>query len=478
MNFGLIFYIIGYVLLITGGSMIIPLITALIYAESVWVYFAVIGGISAILGLTITLFKPKRRIFRSKDGFFAVAFGWIIMSLISCLPYYLSGQIPSFVDALFETVSGYTTTGASILTNVEGLSKSMLMWRSFAHFIGGMGVLVFILAILPLSEGSNVMLMKAESPGPTTGKLVPKIKTTAFYLYAIYVVIMLVEIIALLIAKMPLFDAITISFGTAGTGGLTVRNSGMLDYSTAQQIIITVFMFLFGVNFTVYYLVLTKKFRQVFMSEELKMYFIVYVVAVLVIAFNVVQMFSNFGEALHHASFQVSSIMTTTGYATFDFDKWPALSKTILVLLMFMGAMGGSTGGGIKVSRVLIAVKSALREIKTSVRPKKVSSIMVDKRPLEESTVRAINVYFVVYGIIFIISMLLISLDNFDFTTNFTAITATLNNIGPGLNMVGPMQNYASFSDLSKMVMVFDMLIGRLELYPILALFYVGTWKN
>ncbi|MBR2069921.1 MAG: TrkH family potassium uptake protein, partial [Clostridia bacterium] len=303
-------------------------------------------------------------------------------------------------------------------------------------------------------------------------------KTTAFYLYAIYVVLMLVEIVALLIAKMPLFDAITISFGTAGTGGLTVRNSGMLDYSMAQQIIITVFMFLFGVNFTVYYLVLTKKFRQVFMSEELKMYFIVYVVAVLVIAFNVVQMFSNFGEALHHASFQVSSIMTTTGYATFDFDKWPALSKTILVLLMFMGAMGGSTGGGIKVSRVLIAVKSALREIKTSVRPKKVSSIMVDKRPLEESTVRAINVYFVVYGIIFIISMLLISLDNFDFTTNFTAITATLNNIGPGLNMVGPMQNYASFSDLSKMVMVFDMLIGRLELYPILALFYVGTWKN
>ncbi|MBR6693153.1 MAG: TrkH family potassium uptake protein [Clostridia bacterium] len=478
MNFGLIFYIIGYVLLITGGSMIIPLITALIYAESVWVYFAVIGGISAILGLTITLFKPKRRIFRSKDGFFAVAFGWIIMSLISCLPYYLSGQIPSFVDALFETVSGYTTTGASILTNVEGLSRSMLMWRSFAHFIGGMGVLVFILAILPLSEGSNVMLMKAESPGPTTGKLVPKIKTTAFYLYAIYVVLMLVEIVALLIAKMPLFDAITISFGTAGTGGLTVRNSGMLDYSMAQQIIITVFMFLFGVNFTVYYLILTKKFRQVFMSEELKMYFIVYVVAVLVIAFNVVQMFSNFGEALHHASFQVSSIMTTTGYATFDFDKWPALSKTILVLLMFMGAMGGSTGGGIKVSRVLIAVKSALREIKTSVRPKKVSSIMVDKRPLEESTVRAINVYFVVYGIIFIISMLLISLDNFDFTTNFTAITATLNNIGPGLNMVGPMQNYASFSDLSKMVMVFDMLIGRLELYPILALFYVGTWKN
>ena len=383
MNFGLIFYIIGYVLLITGGSMIIPLITALIYAESVWVYFAVIGGISAILGLTITLFKPKRRIFRSKDGFFAVAFGWIIMSLISCLPYYLSGQIPSFVDALFETVSGYTTTGASILTNVEGLSRSMLMWRSFAHFIGGMGVLVFILAILPLSEGSNVMLMKAESPGPTTGKLVPKIKTTAFYLYAIYVVLMLVEIVALLIAKMPLFDAITISFGTAGTGGLTVRNSGMLDYSMAQQIIITVFMFLFGVNFTVYYLILTKKFRQAFMSEELKMYFIVYVVAVLVIAFNVVQTFSNFGEALHHASFQVSSIMTTTGYATFDFDKWPALSKTILVLLMFMGAMGGSTGGGIKVSRVLIAVKSAIREIKTSVRPKKVSSIMIDKRPLE-----------------------------------------------------------------------------------------------
>ncbi|MBR2397542.1 MAG: TrkH family potassium uptake protein [Clostridia bacterium] len=478
MNFGLIFYIIGYVLLITGGSMIIPLITALIYAESVWVYFAVIGGISAILGLTITLFKPKRRIFRSKDGFFAVAFAWIVMSLISCLPYFLSGEIPSFVDALFETVSGYTTTGASILTNVEGLSRSMLMWRSFAHFIGGMGVLVFILAILPLSEGSNVMLMKAESPGPTTGKLVPKIKTTAFYLYAIYVALMLIQIVALLIAKMPLFDAITISFGTAGTGGLTVRNSGMLDYSMAQQIIITVFMFLFGVNFTVYYLILTKKFRQAFMSEELKMYFIVYVVAVLVIAFNVVQTFSNFGEALHHASFQVSSIMTTTGYATVDFDKWPALSKTILVLLMFMGAMGGSTGGGIKVSRVLIAVKSALREIKTSVRPKKVSSIMVDKRPLEENTVRAINVYFVVYGIIFIISMLLISLDNFDFTTNFTAITATLNNIGPGLNMVGPMQNYASFSDLSKMVMVFDMLIGRLELYPILALFYVGTWKN
>lgn len=478
MNFGLIFYIIGYVLLITGGSMIIPLVTALVYTESVWVYFAVIGGISAIIGLTITLFKPKRRIFRSKDGFFAVAFGWIIMSLVSCLPYYLSGQIPSFVDALFETVSGYTTTGASILTNVEGLSKSMLMWRSFAHFIGGMGVLVFILAILPLSEGSNVMLMKAESPGPTTGKLVPKIKTTAFYLYTIYVVIMLVEIMALLIAKMPLFDAITISFGTAGTGGLTVRNSGMLDYTMAQQIIITVFMFLFGVNFTVYYLVLTKKFRQAFMSEELKMYFIVYVVAVLVIALNVVQMFSNFGEALHHSAFQVSSIMTTTGYATFDFDTWPALSKSILVCLMFMGAMGGSTGGGIKVSRILIAVKSAIREIKTSVSPKKVSSIMLDKRPLEEGTVRAVGNYFVVYGMVFVVSVLLISLDNFDFTTNFTAITATLNNIGPGLNMVGPMQNYSNFSDLSKIVMIFDMLIGRLELYPLLTLLYIGTWKN
>lgn len=478
MNVGLIVYILGVVMMFTGAFFALPAVVALIYSENAGLYFLALSLVFLLLGVVITRFRPKRHTFFARDGFAAVALSWIVLSLAGALPFYLSGEIPSYVDALFETVSGFSTTGASILQNVEGLSKCMIFWRSFTHFLGGMGVLVFILAILPLSGGSNVMLMKAESPGPITGKLVPKVRTTAMYLYIIYFLMMVVEIIILLISGMDPFDAVTISFGTAGTGGFAVRNDGFSSYTPFMQSVVTVFMFLFGVNFTFYYLLVTKKFKQAIKSEEVITYFALFALSSLIISVNTLGMYSGFGESFHHAAFQVSSIMTTTGYATVDFDLWPALSKTILVGLMFVGACGGSTGGGIKVSRMIIAFKTAVRSVRSCVHPKSVHTVRMDGKAVEEETVHSVSVYFVVYVFVFFLSLVLVSIDNFDFTTNFTAVAATLNNIGPGLNGVGPMRNFSAFSDFSKIILSLDMLVGRLELYPVLILFSASAWKK
>lgn len=478
MNISLIIYILGFVLIFLGAFLALPAVVALIYAEKSGVYFVALAAATALLGFIVTRFKPKRRMFFAKDGFAAVSLSWIVLSLVGALPFFLSGEIPSYVDAVFETVSGFSTTGASILPYVEDLSKCMIFWRSFTHFVGGMGVLVFILAILPLSGGSNIMLMKAESPGPVTGKLVPKIRTTAFYLYLIYIAMTIVEIIVLLVAGMDPFDAVTISLGSAGTGGFAVRNDGFASYTPFMQSVVTFSMLLFGVNFTAYYLVITKKFKEALKSEEVLTYLAIFAAASLIIAIDTLGLFSSFSESLHHAAFQVSSIMTTTGYATVDFDLWPSLSKTILVCLMFIGACGGSTGGGIKVSRIIIAFKTAARSITGSIHPKTVRTIRMDGRAIEEDTVQSVSAYFLVYVFVFFLSLVLISFDDFDFTTNFTAVAATFNNIGPGLSGVGPMRNYSAYSDFSKIVLSLDMLIGRLELYPVMILFGVRTWKK
>ena len=472
MNRLIIVYILGSVLKITGVLLLLPIVTGIIYHESttmffVWVALGCIAG-----GLLLTLKKPKNQVFYLKEGCVATALSWIVISIVGALPFYISGQIPSFTDAMFETVSGFTTTGASILTDVESLDKCMLMWRSFTHWIGGMGVLVFLLAVVPLSGGSNVNLMRAESPGPSFGKLVPKLKTTARLLYLIYFGLTIIQIILLICGRMPVFDAITTSFGTAGTGGFGIKNDSIAGYSLYIKWVVTIFMILFGVNFNAYYLILYKKFKSAFAMEEVKAYLIIIIVSVVCIFFNILKMSTSAVNAITDSAFQVASIITTTGFFTTDFNLWPEASKTILVILMFIGACAGSTGGGIKVSRLVILIKSLGKETDSYIHPKIIKKIKMDGKPVEHEVVRSVNVYFLTFIIIFTVSVLLVSLENKDFTTKFTAVAATINNVGPGLSKVGPICNFGGFSALSKYVMMFDMLAGRLELFPLLILFH------
>ena len=382
------------------------------------------------------------------------------------------------IDALFETVSGFTTTGSSILSDVEALSHCALFWRSFTHWIGGMGVLVFLLAVIPLSGGSHINLMRAESPGPSVGKLVPKIKYTAQILYVIYLGMTVVEIILLLISRMPVFDAITLSFGTAGTGGCGIKGDSIASYTALQQWIITIFMILFGVNFNAYYLILFRKFKKALQMEEVKAYFGIIFVSTAIITGSLVMGNMQFADALRHAAFQVGSIITTTGYATINFDAWSQTCRTILVLLMFVGACAGSTGGGMKVSRFIVMVKTMTKELNSYIHPKSVKKIKMDGKPIEHEVVRSINVYLITFMIIFVVSVFAISFEGHDLVTNFTAVAATINNIGPGLSMVGPDCNFGFFSDFSKLVIIFDMLAGRLELFPLLILFHPAIWKE
>ena len=390
----------------------------------------------------------------------------------------LTGEIPNFFDAFFEVSSGFTTTGASILTNVEALSRASLFWRSFTHWVGGMGILVFILAFIPnKGNGTIVHLMKAESPGPNVSKLVPKIRYTAAILYAIYFGMTLIQIILLLISKMPLFDTLCITFGTAGTGGFSIKSDGCAGYTMLQQGIITTFMILFGVNFNAYFLLLLRKFNRA-ISEEVRGYFAIILVAIGIITANIYSLYNSFGEAVRQAAFQVGSIITTTGFSSCDFDLWPTLSKEVLVMLMFVGACAGSTGGGIKVSRLLILGKTLGKELKQALHPQVVAPVRMDGKLLNHETIRTTNVFMGAYFFIFVVSFLLISLDGFDMVTNFTAIAATLNNIGPGLAQVGPMMNFGSFTNPAKLVMIFDMLAGRLEIFPMLVLFLPDTWRR
>lgn len=478
MNFRIIAYIVGWVCNFQAIFMVLPCITALVYQEHEFFSFLISMILCLIAGIPLTARKPKNKVFYTKDGCVAVALSWLALCIFGSVPFVLSGSIPHPIDAFFETVSGFTTTGSSILTDVEVLPHCILMWRSFTHWIGGMGVLVFLLSLLPLAGGYHMNLMKAESPGPSVSKLVPKVQQTAKILYSIYIGMTFLQIVLLLIGNIPLFDTLCIAFGTAGTGGFGIRNDSMGSYSTYCQIVTTIFMILFGVNFSAYYLILTKKIRQALKFEEVRYYFGIIAAAVLVIGLNTMHLFQNLGVSIQQAAFQVGSIITTTGFSSADFNQWPALSKTILVLLMFVGACAGSTGGGIKVSRILILCKAARKEFQLYLHPNAVKKIKMDQKTITHDILRSTNIYLTLYLLIFAVSILLVSLDNFDMTTNFTAVTATLNNIGPGLEIVGPMGNFSSFSYFSKCILIFDMLAGRLEIFPLLLLFFKGTWKK
>lgn len=478
MNIGMILYFLGWVLGIEGVLMILPCVIAVIFGEMNGFYFLGIGLFCGITGWLLAHKKPKSTVFYAKEGFVSVALSWIILSFFGALPFYFSGQIPVFEDALFEVISGFTTTGASILAAVEPLDKCMLMWRSFTHWIGGMGVLVFILAVLPLAGGYNIHIMRAESPGPSVGKLVPKVKATAKILYLIYFSMTMLQIFILLFSGMPWFDSIAMSFGTAGTGGFGILNDSCGSYTTFQQAVFTVFMILFGINFNVYYLFLIKKPKDALHCEEMRVYLGIILASTLFIAWNIRGYFPGILQALHHSAFQVASIITTTGYSTVDFDVWPGFSKSILVCLMFVGACAGSTGGGIKVSRIAIAFKTVKKELSSLVHPRSVKVLKYEGKVIEHTVLRSINTFLIAYMLIFTVSVLFISLDNLDLTTNFTAVAATLNNIGPGLNEVGPACNFGLLSTFSKYVLMFDMLAGRLELFPMLLLFSPRTWMK
>ena len=478
MNFRIIAYIVGWVCNFQAMFMVLPCITALIYQEHEFFAFLISMIVCLIAGLPLTIRKPKNKVFYTKDGCVAVALSWFALCISGAVPFVLSGAIPHPIDAFFETVSGFTTTGSSILTDVEVLPHCILIWRSFTHWIGGMGVLVFLLSLLPLAGGYHMNLMKAESPGPSVSKLVPKVQQTAKILYTIYIGMTLFQIILLLIGRIPLFDTLCISFGTAGTGGFGIVNDSMGSYSLYVQIVITIFMILFGVNFNVYFLLLTRKFSQALKSEEVRCYFFVIIASALMITFNVRHLFDNVWEALQQAFFQVGSIITTTGYATTDYNQWPAVSRTILVLLTFCGACAGSTGGGIKISRLLLLAKSVRKELHLYLHPNAVKKIKMDGKAVSHEVMRATNIYMIVYLMIVAASIFIISFDEFDLVTNFTAVVTTLNNVGPGLSLIGPTGNFGIFSPLSKLVLSFDMLAGRLELFPILILFLRETWKK
>lgn len=478
MNYSIIIYIIGWILKLEAVFMMLPGITAVIYREKSGIAFLITMVLCLLGGIPLTWKKPQKKAFYIREGFVTVALSWIVLSVMGAVPFVISGVIPHPIDALFETVSGFTTTGASIVPAVEELPRCMNIWRCFTHWIGGMGVLVFILSILPLTGGYHMNLMKAESPGPSVSKLVPKVQSTAKILYGIYMGMTVLQIIFLLLGKMPLFDALCTAFGTAGTGGFGIKNNSIAGYSTYLQVVITVFMILFGVNFNVYFLILTKKVKQALKTEEVRYYLGIIAVAIVVIALNVRHMFGSLGEAFQQSAFQVGSIITTTGFATTDFDLWPSVAKTILVMLMFVGASAGSTGGGIKVSRFVILCKTVRKELHLYLHPNAVKKIKMDSKPIPHEVVRATNIFLIVYVIVFAASAFLIAFDNFDLITNFTAVAATLNNIGPGLALVGPTKNFALFSYFSKSVLIFDMLAGRLELFPLLLLFVKDTWKK
>lgn len=477
MNFSMIRYILAWVLTFNGTFLLLPSFVSLLYQENEgWVYLCVAAA-CLLLGTLGRLKKPSSKVFYSKEGFVCVSLSWILLSLVGALPFTLTGEIPSYVDAVFETISGFTTTGSSILTDVEALSHTALFWRSFTHWVGGMGVLVFIMAILPLAGGANMHLMRAESPGPTVGKLVPKVKRTAMILYGIYLTITVAEVIALLLAGMNMFDSLTLTFGTVGTGGFGILNTSAMTYSTAVQNIITIFMLLCSVNFIVYYLLITKKWKEACLYDELRYFLVIVFASGILIAFNIKDIVGGFGKAFQTSMFQVATVVSTTGYATADFNLWPTFSKVILVMLMFMGACAGSTGGGFKVSRLIILLKAAKNEVQAIVHPRSVQKIYSNGKVVSNETVKKVLAYLAAYVLIFITSVILVSLDGKDMTTTFTSVIATFNNIGPGLEIVGPTGNFSSFSIFAKIVLMLDMLIGRLEILPMLVILAPGTWR-
>ncbi|MCH5275201.1 MAG: TrkH family potassium uptake protein [Lachnospiraceae bacterium] len=478
MNYGIILYILASVLEFVGAFMLLPFLVGLICGETQSIAFLIVAGASLLLGFLGRLKKPKSTVFYAREGFVTVSLSWILLSLVGAVPFVLTGEIPSYVDALFETVSGFTTTGGTILSDVEVLARCTQFWRLFTHWLGGMGVLVLILAILPLSGSYNMHLMRAESTGPTVGKLVPKVKSSARILYGIYIGITLIEILLLLCGGLSLYESSTLTFSTVGTGGFGLLNSSTADYSRYVQTVLLIFMLLCGISFNIYYLFLARKPKEALQSEELRTYLGIIAGSALLIAWNARGHFVSLGESIYHALFQVVSVITTTGFTTYDFNLWPVFSKTILFLLMIVGACAGSTGGGLKVSRLVVLLKSIKSEITQVIHPRSVKKLHMDGRGLSVNVMHSIRMYLVIYVAIYFVSVLLVSVDNFSFETNLSAVMAMFNNIGPGFDMVGPTGNFAAFSVFSKLVLMFDMLAGRLELLPMLVLFSVKTWKK
>ncbi len=478
MNIAIIIYTLGRVVAIEAAFMVLPGLVAVYYRERLWWIYIVVALVGMLLGTLMSLRKPKNMQFFAKEGFASVGLAWFIMSLLGAMPPFLTREIPNYIDAVFEMASGFTTTGATILTDVEAMSHATLFWRSFSHWIGGMGIFVFLLAVMPMVGGVNMHLLRAESPGPVVGKLVPKMKDSSQILYLIYIVLTILQFVSLWIMGMSPFEAICTSCATAGTGGFGIYNDSIAGFSTLIKWNVTVFMILYGINFNVYFLILARKFQNIFKIEEVRTYLITIVVSTLIISFNILKMYQNFGEALTDAAFQVGSIITTTGFATTDFNNWPALSKTIIILLMLTGACAGSTGGGLKFSRVLIVFKAVRQEINSFIHPRSVKAVGMDDRTLDKNVVKSVCVYFILFALIYFGSVFIVSTDKYDIVTNFTAVLATMNNIGPGLEVVGPAGNFAGFNYLSKIIFIFDMLAGRLELYPILLLFIPPMWKK
>lgn len=481
MNYRVLFNYLGKIILVEGLVMLPALIIAVANAQNnCTLAFSVTIGILIAIGIPLSLIKPNKQHIGIREGFVIVSGSWILLSLFGAIPFLISGEIPNYIDCLFETVSGFTTTGASILTEIESMSSSLLYWRSFTHWLGGMGILVFFLAIMPNSKakGSLFRIMKAESPGPEVGKLAPRLAKTARILYVIYIALTLLEMILLLCGGMSLFDSVTTSFGTAGTGGFGVKNDSLMGYNSYLQIVVGVFMLLFGANFNVYYLILLRDFYNVWKNRELRVYLGIVTISVLVIALNIAHQIGSFASGLKHGFFQVASIITTTGFASYNFDEWPQLSRCILVMLMFIGACASSTGGGIKVSRIIILLKSAKNTLQKMMHPRSVKPLIIDQHKTEDTVVSEVNAFMTVYCIIAVLSILIISIDNFSFESTSTAVIACLNNIGPGLDMVGPAGNYSQFSWWAKMVLSADMLLGRLEIFPLIILFSPVTWRK
>ncbi len=481
MNYKMMGRFIAQILTIEGIFMVPALILSLVFGESgaMWAYVYTVAAIVLTVVVLNLICRGAPSAFYAKEGLVCVGISWIVMSLFGCLPFWLSREIPAFIDAFFEIVSGFTTTGSSILTDVEALPKSLLYWRSFSHWLGGMGVLVFLLAFTgEKGKGFTMHLLRAESPGPDVGKLVPKMRTTASILYIIYIALTVINFIFLIIGDMPVFDAVCTAFGTTGTGGFGIKNDSMASYSPYIQNVTTVFMILCGINFSCYYLLLLGNFRSVFKDEELRLYLGIIFTAIVLIVLNVRGYYSTLGETVRHVAFTVGTLISSTGYATTDFDLWPTFSKSILMCLMVVGACAGSTGGGLKVARLMLLGKNLGRNIRQTLNPRKVLVVRNNDRIVDEKIVANTSAYFAAYVMIIFISFVIISLDNFSIGTNFTAVLACFNNMGPGLEQVGPTCNFSAYSNLSKLILSFDMLAGRLEIFPILVLFSGNTWHR
>lgn len=479
MNRKMVFYTCGQMLLLEAVLLLLPVATALIYRESC--VFALLWAMAAALlaGFLIMLVsKPKDTVIYSKEGFVITALTWVMFSAIGALPFVISGEIPSYIDAFFETVSGFTTTGASILTDIESMSKGLLMWRSFTHWVGGMGILVMVMAVAPMTTDRSIHIMRAEMPGPVVGKLVPRARQTAKILYVIYFILTVLEIILLLCGGMNLFEAMIYTFGTAGTGGFGCYGDSMAGFTPYLQWVVTAFMFIFGINFNLYYLALIKRFKAVFSSEELWTYTGIVLISATAIALNVRSLYPTLGEAVRHSAFQVMSIVSTSGFATTDFNLWPDFSRIIIVILMVIGACAGSTAGGLKVSRVIMLFKSVKRELKRMLHPRSVQTVRFEGKPLEDKTISGVCIYFAIYMAIVFTLLLLISWEPFDFETKFTTVLTCFNNVGPGLGAVGPSGNFAGYSDITKLILSVAMLLGRLEIYPMIFALSPSVWTK